>query len=209
MPRVRLKFRPPSERVVQFSTEHPDEEFKILASRPTEEGLLSVVEVETTNPETILGYFEEASEVRSYEVLQTGPENLLIQHVVAEPTPHRVAQSTGTIANFPLVLRDGWMFMELLISHDRLSAFTDGLDGAGVTFEVLSVTQSIDVLDLLTERQWDVVTEAVERGYYDSPRECSLVDLAGALDVSQSTVSGILHRAEGRIIREFVEAPAT
>lgn len=141
-------------------------------------------------------------------MLQTGSGSLLIQQVIAEPVEHRVAQETEAIANFPVVLRDGWLFLKLLISHDQLSAFSDGLAGAGVTFEVLSVTQSVDVLDLLTERQWQFITEAVEHGYYDSPREYSLVDLADRLEVSQSTASGILHRAEGRIIREFVGSPA-
>lgn len=208
MPRVRLKLRRPSEEVVKLSTEHPDMEVRTLASRPTEEGLLLVVEIKTENPEAILRNFEEASTIRSYEVLQIDSGSLLVQHVETEPTGHRVAQATGAIANSPLILRNGWLFMEFLISHDRLSAFTDGLTDAGVTFEMLSVTQSVDVLDLLTERQWQFITETVERGYYDSPRGCSLVDLATALEVSKSTASGILHRAEGRIIRGFVDEPA-
>ena len=158
MPQVQLKIRPTSEHRVKFSTEHPDKEFRILASRPTEkEELLLVAEVETADPETILQYFKEASEVRSYEVLQTGSESLLIQHMIAEPIEHRIAQETGTIANFPVVVRDGWLVMELLISHERLSAFTDRLTDVGVAFELLSVTQLMDVLDLLTERQWQFI----------------------------------------------------
>jgi predicted DNA binding protein len=208
MPRVRLKFKPPSEQAVQFSTEYPNEEFRILAARPTDEGLLSIVEVETEDPTAVINHFEETSEIRSYEVLQDDGETLLLQHVISEPTPHRVAQATGTLASFPLILRNGWMFIEMTITHERLSQFTEGLETAGVTFELLSITQSVDVMDLLTDRQWQFITEAIERGYYDSPRECSVVDLASTLDVSQSTASGILHRAEGRIIKEFAgESP--
>lgn len=210
MPQVQMKIRATSEHRVDFSTAHPDAEFRILASRPTQEegGFLLVGEIEMENPDTILQYFNEASDIRSYEVLQTGPGSLLIQHVIEEPIEHRVAQETGTVANFPVVVRDGWLVMELLITHNRLSAFTERLTDVGVTFEILSVTQSMDVLDVLTERQWQFITAAVERGYYASPRECTLVDLADTLEVSQSTASGILHRAEGQIIREFVGALA-
>ena len=204
MPRARLRFKPPSERAVRFSTEYSDKEIKILSARPTDEGLLSIIEVETENPTDIISYFEESPEVRSYEVLQADQGTLLLQHVITEPAPHRIAQATGTLAEFPLVIRDGWMFIEVTITHERLSKFTDGLESAGITFEILSITQSVDVMDLLTDRQWQFVTEAIERGYYDSPRECSVVDLAAALDVSQSTASGILHRAEERIIKKFV-----
>ncbi|WP_231185036.1 helix-turn-helix domain-containing protein [Haladaptatus sp. DYF46] len=37
----------------------------------------------------------------------------------------------------------------------------------------------------------------MEKGYYDTPRRCSLTELAGELDVSKSTLSVVLHRAKG------------
>lgn len=204
MPRIQLKLKPPFGQLVRFSNDRPDEEFRILSARPIEEGLLSVLEAKTSDPEAIIRYFEDSVEVQSYEVLQADQGNLLIQCEISEPAPHRVAQSTGILATFPLIVRNGWMFIELTTTHNRLSEFTSGLEEADVAFEILSITQSVDVMDLLTDRQWQFVTEAVERGYYDSPRECSVVELAATLDVSQSTASGILHRAEERIIKEFV-----
>lgn len=204
MPRAQLKIKPPFELFAQFSTDHPDEEFRILSARPTEDGLLSVLEAETNDPDAIVNHFAESPEIDAYEVLQADSGAVLVQYTISEPAPHRVAQSTGTLATFPLVVRNGWIFMDVTTTHGRLSRFTSGLEDADVTFEVLSVTQSIDVMGLLTDRQWQFVTEALERGYYDSPRECSVVDLAAALDVSQSTASGILHRAEERIVKAFV-----
>lgn len=204
MPRARLKIEPPFEEFARFSAERPDEEYRILSARPTEAGLLSILEAETADPDAVIAYFDGASEVRSYEVLHADPEAVSIQYLIAEPSPHRVARLTGTLAEFPLLVRDGWIHLELTAAHERISEFTSGLAAADVTFEVLSITQSVDVIDLLTDRQWEFVTEAVARGYYDTPRECSVVDLAAALEVSQSTASGILHRAEERIVKEFV-----
>ncbi|WP_247000664.1 helix-turn-helix domain-containing protein [Halosolutus gelatinilyticus] len=204
MPRVRLKLKPPFERLARFSSDRPNDEFRILSARPTDEGLLSVLEAEVSDPDAIVRHFDESPDMRSYEVLQIDRGALMIQYVLSEPEPHRVARLAGTLAEFPLIVRDGWIFVELTTSHERLSEFTSGLEAADIAFEILSITQSIDVMDLLTDRQWQFTTEAIERGYYDSPRECSVVDLAEALDVSQSTASGILHRAEGRVIKQFV-----
>lgn len=204
MPSVRLKIEPPFEQFTRLSTERPDEEFRILSARPTKDGLLSVLEAETDDPDEIVRYFDDSPDVTSYEVLQTDGRAVLIQYTISEPSPHRVAQATRTLARFPLLVRNGWIFIEITTTHERLSQFTSGLASADVSFEILSITQSVDVMNLLTDRQWQFVTEAVERGYYDSPRECSVVDLAAALDVSQSTASGILHRAEERIVKEFV-----
>lgn len=65
-------------------------------------------------------------------------------------------------------------------------------------------TQSVEVTDLLTDRQWDVFIEAIERGYYDTPQGCSLTDLATELDVNPSAVSGFLHCTEERIVKACV-----
>ncbi|WP_231186810.1 helix-turn-helix domain-containing protein [Haladaptatus sp. DYF46] len=51
------------------------------------------------------------------------------------------------------------------------------------------------------------VVEAVERGYYESPRQCTLTELAESFGVSKDTASGILHRAERRIIKRFLGKP--
>ncbi|WP_254533404.1 helix-turn-helix domain-containing protein [Natrinema gelatinilyticum] len=91
-------------------------------------------------------------------------------------------------------------------SHERLSQFTDELAAADIPYQILSVTQSHDSTEELTDRQQEFITEAVERGYYDSPRGCTLTELAESFDVNKSAASGVLHRAEGRIIKEFVAA---
>jgi predicted DNA binding protein len=99
-----------------------------------------------------------------------------------------------------MILRNGWQTIETITSWERLSQLKDEFEEADVSFEVLSVTQPVEVTDLLTDRQWEVLTEAITRGYYDSPRGCSLTDLAAALDVNPSAVSGVLHhqkRASG------------
>jgi predicted DNA binding protein len=48
----------------------------------------------------------------------------------------------------------------------------------------------------------------VERGYYDTPRTCTLTELADHLGIAKSTASERLHRAEGAIIRAFVAEEA-
>lgn len=56
----------------------------------------------------------------------------------------------------------------------------------------------------LTGTQYSLVVRAVELGYYDTPRECSLTDLAEAVGLAKSTVSETLHRAEGKLIKSVV-----
>jgi predicted DNA binding protein len=49
---------------------------------------------------------------------------------------------------------------------------------------------------------------AYEHGYYDTPRDATLEELATALDVPRSTLSYRLRRAEAQLVRNHVEGPA-
>ena len=58
--------------------------------------------------------------------------------------------------------------------------------------------------DGLTDRQDEALRIAYERGYFDIPRGASLEDVAAELDVSPSSVSERLRRAQTRLIEETV-----
>ena len=52
----------------------------------------------------------------------------------------------------------------------------------------------------LTTRQREIVTEALDRGYYDWPREITNQDLAGELDISRATLHEHLRKAERTLL---------
>jgi predicted DNA binding protein len=207
MARVRLKVEMGADDdswLATLSTELPDAEFTILASHPTDEGLLVLAEVTTPDGDIVVRRFDEAPEVHSSEVLHSAEGMVLIQFVVPMPSPYGAWRATGNLPRFPIILRDGWFSGELIGSQEQLSEFTSELTAAELPYEIVSVTRSYEASGLLTERQQEFITEAVECGYYDSPRGCTLIELAETFEVSKSTASGILHRAEGRIIKEFI-----
>lgn len=57
----------------------------------------------------------------------------------------------------------------------------------------------------LSPRQEEVMAKAVEMGYYDEPRRCTLEDLARAFGISKAAVHKHLSAAEKRMIRTQVE----
>jgi len=42
--------------------------------------------------------------------------------------------------------------------------------------------------------------------YYDTQREVSLSELANEFGIAKSTCSEVLHRAEGKIVKEFLDS---
>jgi predicted DNA binding protein len=65
-----------------------------------------------------------------------------------------------------------------------------------------STVELIDVASLLTDRQFEVLTIAIEKGYYRIPREVTNEDIADAMDCSTSTVGEHLRKIESRIISD-------
>jgi predicted DNA binding protein len=210
MPRVQLKINAAAEEdwLATVSTEFPDAEFRVLASHPTHDGLLGIADVTTSDADTLVREFDGAPEVRSYEVVHTDEQTLLIQYVIPMPGSYEALRASGNLPRFPAVMQNGWLHTEMTASHERLAEFTDELTAEDIPYEIQSLTQSYDPIDLLTDRQRKFITEAVERGYYDSPRGCTLTELAGRFEVAKSAASGILHRGEGRIIKQFVTESA-
>jgi len=69
----------------------------------------------------------------------------------------------------------------------------------------LSSTAEIDV-STITDKQHAAMEVAMEMGYYETPREVSLGELAAELDISESAASQRLNGAETKLVRAFLES---
>ena len=208
MPKIKLKVKPDGQ-LFDFTTEYPDHELRILAAWPLDKEMVSIIDLDRRLFDVVKPYFDEASEISSYEAVHADEQTIVLRFVTHEPAPHRAGRASGLLPQFPLTVRNGWIVSETTATSEQIAALKKELEDAGITYEVVSLIHSTDSIDLLTARQHQFVREAVNRGYYDSPRRCSLTELATDLGVSKPTASGILHRAEGRIIKRFLEEPVT
>lgn len=84
-----------------------------------------------------------------------------------------------------------------------LAALIDKLKEYGCKVRINSITKSA-VHDIVTRRQEEIVRTAYERGYYDYPRRITIRELAKIFQISPSTLSEILQRAERNIIEAFI-----
>lgn len=189
-----------------ISTEFPDDEFRLLATQPRDDGPLALLEARTSDGERFVRRFEDAPEVLSCEVVYRDERLVLLRFTSPVTELYDALLGSDNVSVYPTILRNGWFSVTLTASQDRLSNYADALAAADVPYRVSSVVQSYESSALLTERQWEVVTEAVERGYYDSPRGCTLTELAATVGVHKSAVSRLLHRAESRVMTGYVEA---
>ena len=206
MPRAKLSVHMPERAwIAQLSRDHPDARFRVLAAMPIDGGGAGLVEVTAEDPDAIVAEMREFDGIDSVDLLESSGDTALVQFHTGQPLLLISAREAGLPLRPPVDICDGVASVWATGSPERLSAFAEQLEAFGMPFEVDRVTPEVDPASLLTDRQREVVSKAVELGYYETPRRCSLTDLAAALGVAQSTCSETLHRAEGAIVRAFVE----
>ncbi|MES3516275.1 MAG: helix-turn-helix domain-containing protein [Natronomonas sp.] len=188
----------------ELSRSHPDAVFRVLAAIPNDETGAGLVEIRHDDVESIVEAFRSYDSVTSVEIMHRGDGQVLLQFETDVPLLLFAMQESGVPIQTPFELVDGTVTLDITAAQSRLSELTEQLERFGISFSVDRLQQQLGSERLLTEKQAALVEEALERGYYDTPRDCTLVELAECLDMAPSTVSETLHRAEERIIKSVV-----
>ncbi len=191
--------------ISEVSTAHPDAEFRVLAAFPAEETGVGLLEVTSSDLPAVVGAMDDREDIVRLDLQQASEESALVEFETTAPLLLFSVQESGLPLELPFTIVDGVAEVELTASRDRLSAFTAQLEAFGMSFDVEYVRELVNSESLLTDRQRELLNAAVDEGYYDTPRECSLTELAEEAGVAKSTASETLHRVEEKIVKEYVE----
>jgi len=190
--------------IADLSTRFPDATFRVLAALPDEDTGVGLVEITATDIGDVLGRLDEIDGVRVFETLYRGDDRALVQFETDDPLVLLSIRNSRAPFEPPVTIVDGIANLEITAPRDRLSSLADQFRTFGLQFDVRSIRTSIDSESVVTDGQRRLIETAVERGYYDTPRTCTLTELADHLDIAKSTASERIHRAESAIVRAFV-----
>lgn len=204
MPRATLTITvPETVWIGAISREYPDARFRILSALPGEDFGVGLVEITAPSLPAVVQAVDDAPEVEELNLLKRHEDTSLVQFETTDPMLLFPIMSSGIPLEMPFDIVDGEAVWDVTTSQDRLSELGDQLDAFGIQYTVEEVRYHLQTEQLLTERQESLVDRALELGYYDTPRECTLTELAEDVGLAKSTCSETLHRAEGKIITEF------
>ena len=187
------------------SEEHPESTFTVLVALPGDDVGVGLVEIAASDMPAVLGAIERRDGITDIDLLGGTDETALVQFETTDPTLLMAVRNSMIPLEPPVVIADGVAELELTVTRERLSELGEQLEAFGMPFEVEYIRETIDADSLLTEAQRELLVRAVESGYYDTPRECTLTELADAAGVAKSTASERLHRAEEKVVKRFVE----
>lgn len=103
---------------------------------------------------------------------------------------------------------DGLTFTAIATQEalDRLDTMFGGVDGLDSHLEILHIgtyTGRDGGTEVLTERQREVLSTAVERDYFDVPRGVTAEELAAEFDLDKSTVLEHIRRGERNLLERM------
>lgn len=188
------------------SRKHPDAVFKIMTAVPDSGAAFALLKLQTPEPDALIESIDTHEEITELSVIQQTEQEVTIQvETVSPPLLHLSAQASGMPIEFPVEIADGRATVDVTGSHERLSELASQLRNFDLDFNIEYIQERLHTTQLLSETQQELVLKAVELGYYDTPRDCSLTDVAEAAGIAKSTCSETLHRAEETMIKHFID----
>lgn len=206
MPQAKLRLDIPDEVWIgDITRQYPDAKVRILAALSDEEAGVGLAEITAENPQEIVRDVEVSDDVTSVDTLKYSNGEVLIQFETTMPLLLLPARDSGVPLEMPFAIQNGTATWEVTAPSERLSELGTQLESFGISFTVDYVQQRLNEEQLVTDRQRRIVQTALEEGYYDTPRDSSLTELADSLDIAKSTASETLHRAEEKVIKHYAE----
>jgi len=187
------------------TTSSPAATVRVLAGMPGDGVGFALLEVTAPDLDPVLDAMADHDGLSDVDPLQRADHRIVLQIETPTPLVLTTMQAAGIPVEPPVTITDGVAALEVRTSHERLSTLGEQLDRFGLTYTVEAIRDGPDTDSLLSDHQAALLRTAVECGYYDTPRTCSLTDLADERDIAKSTCSETLHRAESHVIRQFVE----
>ncbi|OAQ53857.1 hypothetical protein HTG_06210 [Natrinema mahii] len=191
--------------IQQISTDYPESTFRVLAAVPGSESGFALVRIAGSSVPEVIEDMNDHPQLTELTLAQWSDDEATVHFETTAPLLLFSSRESGMPIELPVEIQDGEAKIEVTGSRERLAELAEQLEHFGLQYRIEHVRERLHESQLLSERQLEVVVAAVDEGYYDTPRCCSLTDLADHLDIAKSTCSETLHRAEESIVKRFVE----
>jgi hypothetical protein len=107
----------------------------------------------------------------------------------------------------PMLLSKEKVVFSAIGDQENIKKFLDALkligDVGNVRFKKGAFKEH-DLLSVLTDKQKEIVIEAMKTGYYDYPKRINSEELSKRVGVSKATLLEHLRKAEGRLLKNLI-----
>jgi predicted DNA binding protein len=197
--RVRL---PETAWVSELSRSFPEATFKLLAGVRSGDTAIELGESIAADPERVSEAIAAHESILSYERLELTDRRSFSKYETTDTALYRFVEGSSFPPEFPIVVRDGWYELDITGTRSEFDRIRADLDAADQSYELRSLVEASESTGPLTDRQREVLEAAIDEGYFDVPRTCTLSELATTLGIDKSTASEIVRRGQARLVKQ-------
>lgn len=191
--------------IADLSRKYPEATFQVLTALPGDGEGFALVWIRSADIEDLLGEAVEHETMTEITVLERSETAATVQIETSAPMILLAAKRSGIPLEMPVQIKNGEATLDVAGAHDRLSDLGQEFESVGLSFEVEYIQERSHPDSVLTPRQEELLRTATTLGYYDTPRDCTLTELAEEVGLAKSTCSETLHRAEEKIVKRFID----
>lgn len=171
---------------------------------PKTEGVVPYFWVEDIDMADIVAQFSEHPGVRSIRIVDTvGSRHLMKCKWVRKYKGILTGLAKSDIVLLSAVgTEDGWRFEIRGDDADSISTFKEYCENNDISIDITSVSALTEpeTAKKLTDTQQEALLLAYERGYFESPPDVTLTDIADELEITQQALSSRIRRGMRRLI---------
>ncbi len=126
-----------------------------------------------------------------------------VTHKLDFPSIHETILESGSMTILPIVIEDGIQYHNILSpTPDAFRRLLKQLKErfSNINLKALSSKPTDTLQELLTDKQYEAIALAFQKGYYEIPRKCTLEGLAPILGIKRVALQERIRRAEQRIV---------
>lgn len=182
--------------------------FEILSFMPVSQDPIignSLIKITGTNPEKLLPEILENKTLKSLEVMDKSGTSMTITTLTHDKYLLYCIIKNEILVKFPVIVEAGCAVFNVIATRGNIDQFIVDLNKKEIEVEIKVLSHyKDDILKTeLTERQYIIFKKARDAGYYNTPREINLTELAEQIGVAKSSLSSMLHRIHQRLLGEM------
>ncbi|MHA1520867.1 MAG: helix-turn-helix domain-containing protein [Promethearchaeota archaeon] len=195
----------PKQLWLSLTKKYTNLQFEIKAFIPVEQDPFvgnSLISITGSVPESFLQELDIHPSLISYSIMERTPNHMILNTVTKDHILLLTIVKNMILVDLPVSVSNGVAEFVISSTRSNIDQFIQDLESRGLSVEIKSIGNYSEDLfhKILTPRQFEVYNSAKQKGYYESPRQITLTELAREIKVAKSSLSSILQRIHSKLL---------
>lgn len=162
----------------------------------------SLIQISGINPYNILEAVKVEPSLIHFSVMKEAKTEIVLSTQTKDEFLLRAIIKNMILVSLPVKVYDGKAEFRINGERSHIDGFIQDLANKGMKIEILQLGgyTKDPCVDILTVKQYEIYQKVRSLGYYDSPRQISLTELAEKLEVAKSSLSTMLQRIHKKLL---------